>query len=51
MRIGIKLGVKKKLLCILFSNLKYSTDEVFLSIDANFYDYCPHKFLVIIPQI
>ena len=40
MRIGIKLGVKKKLLCILFSNLKYSTDEVFLSIDANFYDYC-----------
>ena len=51
MRIGIKLGVKKKLLCILFSNLKYSTDEVFLSIDANFYDYCPHNFLVIIPQI
>ena len=50
MRIGIKLGIKKKLLCILFSNLKYSTDEVFLSIDANFYDYCPN-FLIMIPQI
>ena len=37
MRIGIKLGVKKnQLLCILFSNLKYSTDEAFLSTDANF---------------
>ena len=51
MRIGIKLGIKKKLLRILFSNLKYSTGEVFLSIDANFYDYYPHNFLVIIPQI
>ena len=51
MRIEIKLGVKKNCCAILFSNLKYSTDEVFLSIDANFYDYCPHNFLVIIPQI
>ena len=51
MRIGIKLGVKKKTVVHFVSNLKYSTDEVFLSIDANFYDYCPHNFLVIIPQI
>ena len=36
MRIGIKLGFKKNLLCILFSNLKYSTDVAFLRIDANF---------------
>ena len=37
MRIGLKLGFKKKkTLCILFSNFKYSTDVAFLSIDANF---------------
>ena len=36
MRIWIKLRFKKKLLCILFSNLKYSTDVAFLRVDANF---------------
>ena len=51
MRIGIKLGFKKKLLCILFTNLKYSTDVAFLRIDDNFQDYCSHNFLFIISQI
>ena len=36
MRIGIKLGFKKELLCILFSDLKYSTNEAFQSIHAKF---------------